>query len=294
MVNDIALSFDCEGDTLQAVLSTPAEGHAELGVLIVVGGPQYRVGSHRQFRLLAQELAQSGFAAMRFDVRGMGDSTGSQRDFEAIGPDILAALHAMQAAHPSLQRFVLWGLCDAASAALMHCADAAPSEHAPAIAGLVLLNPWVRSAQSLAQTHVKHYYSSRLRQADFWRKLLRGGVAFSALTGLMRNLRLALRKPSPTLGGSDRVLSFQSRMAQGWQSSQSPKLLILSGQDLTAQEFLAYAQSAADWKTLLNDPQLTRHDCPQADHTFSNHAARAEVASLTCQWLRQLSPRKAP
>jgi hypothetical protein len=43
-----------------------------------------------------------------------------------------------------------------------------------AIAGLVLLNPWVRSEVSLAQTHIKHYYGQRLLQGEFWRKLLSG------------------------------------------------------------------------------------------------------------------------
>ncbi len=51
---------------------------ARLGVLIVVGGPQYRVGSHRQFVLLARALAARGFAAMRFDCTGMGDSDGAR------------------------------------------------------------------------------------------------------------------------------------------------------------------------------------------------------------------------
>jgi alpha/beta superfamily hydrolase len=49
-------------------------------VLVIVGGPQYRAGSHRQFTLLARSLAEQGFAVLRFDYRGMGDSTGAMRD----------------------------------------------------------------------------------------------------------------------------------------------------------------------------------------------------------------------
>jgi len=61
------------------VVSVPGEADAaaaDTGVLIVVGGPQYRVGSHRQFVMLARFLADHGVPCMRFDYRGMGDVSG--------------------------------------------------------------------------------------------------------------------------------------------------------------------------------------------------------------------------
>src|SRR5690349_24048098 len=54
------------------------------GVLLVVGGPQYRVGSHRQFALLCRRLAGRGVPALRFDYRGMGDADGAARTFESV------------------------------------------------------------------------------------------------------------------------------------------------------------------------------------------------------------------
>src|SRR5258707_6492460 len=50
-----AFMFDCEGESLVGILSG-AGLPAGRGVLIVVGGPQYRAGSHRQFTLLARHL----------------------------------------------------------------------------------------------------------------------------------------------------------------------------------------------------------------------------------------------
>ncbi|KAB8057318.1 hydrolase 1, exosortase A system-associated, partial [Janthinobacterium violaceinigrum] len=58
---------------LVGILSLPA-APGPRGVLIVTGGPQYRVGSHRQFVLLARALAAQGVPVLRFDLRGMGDS----------------------------------------------------------------------------------------------------------------------------------------------------------------------------------------------------------------------------
>jgi hypothetical protein len=45
-------------------------------VVIIVVGPQYRAGLHRQFVSLARTLSTAGFLVLRYDYRGMGDSDG--------------------------------------------------------------------------------------------------------------------------------------------------------------------------------------------------------------------------
>ena len=90
-IQENTFSFSCEGSWLYGILSLPKEEVASRGVLIVVGGPQYRVGSHRQFTLLARDLAAHGVPVMRFDYRGMGDSEGDARDFEDINEDLCCA-----------------------------------------------------------------------------------------------------------------------------------------------------------------------------------------------------------
>ena len=106
---DAVLQFNCDRNALIGLLSLPDQAPSH-GVLIVVGGPQYRVGSHRQFTLLARDLAAQGIAAMRFDYRGMGDSEGALRNFDEVGDDVRAAVDAFFAALPSLKSVTLWGL----------------------------------------------------------------------------------------------------------------------------------------------------------------------------------------
>src|SRR5690349_14351227 len=86
-----AVFFQCQGEQLVGILSG-AEQPATRGVLILVGGPQYRAGSHRQFTLLARHLAEHGVPSLRFDYRGMGDSGGEVRSFEDVSPDIRCAI----------------------------------------------------------------------------------------------------------------------------------------------------------------------------------------------------------
>jgi exosortase A-associated hydrolase 1 len=279
-----AVMFPCGDESLVGILTAP-QAPCETGVLVVVGGPQYRAGSHRQFVLLARHLAAHGFAVLRFDCRGMGDSTGSPRSFEALSGDIDAAIDALQSRAPRVSRVVLWGLCDGASAALLYWHD----RHDVRIAGLCLLNPWLRSDASLARTHVKHYYLQRMRERQFWSKLLRGQVGAGALAGLVRNIRSAF--------GSARLpaampMPFQQRMAQAWHSFQHGILLLLSGEDYTAKEFLEYVHRDAAWRTALEHPRLQRRDMSGADHTFSRAEDRAHVETQTLAWLEALAAQR--
>ena len=279
-----AITFTCAGQTLVGILAAPlpagsvGPAHAT-GVVLIVGGPQYRAGSHRQFVLLSRALAAAGNPVLRFDYRGMGDSTGEQRDFLQVTPDIASAIDALQHHVPSVTQVALWGLCDAASAALLYCHDT----HDARVRGLCLLNPWVRSEATLARAHVKHYYADRLRQKEFWLKLLSGKVAITATRSLWRNLTLALRGSGP--GPSSAAQPFQARMAGAWKESDAGLLLLLSGKDYTAKEFLEFAAMDASWTGLLARPGVTRQDLPDADHTFSEEAARTQVEMLTIEWL---------
>ena len=272
--------FACAGDTLLGILAKP-ETPVETGVIVIVGGPQYRVGSHRQFVLLSRALAAAGYAVLRFDYRGMGDSEGQPRDFEAVSADIAAAIDALQERMPSVEQVALWGLCDGASAALLYCHET----HDPRVSGLCLLNPWVRSEASLARTQVKHYYVQRLMQKEFWTKLLSGNVALGALTGFAQKLRLSASDPSKS---KTQKQTFQQQMSAAWHDLPGQILLILSGDDYTAKEFLEHASAEAHWQDNLNHAKLTRHDIPGVDHTFSSAASRKLAEDVTPVWLSKL------
>lgn len=273
-----ATSFDCAGERLFGILARPNEA-ADTGVIVIVGGPQTRVGSHRQFTLLSRELAAAGFTTLRFDYRGMGDSTGDARDFEAVTPDIRAAIDALRNACPTVTKVVLWGLCDAA-AALLYCDETRD----PRLAGLCLLNPWVGSEATLAKTQVKHYYGQRLMQKEFWTKLLGGrlnigravGEFVSKLAQVSAGRGASAVSPAPT---------FQERMARGLKEFPG-SVLLLSGDDYTAKEFIEYTAAADSWRGLLARTGLTRIDIAGADHTFSSRAWRGTVESACVNWLQ--------
>jgi exosortase A-associated hydrolase 1 len=274
-MRDLALAFDCDGDSLYGVASVPP-APAERGVLIVVGGPQYRAGSHRQFTLLARALADQGIAAMRFDVRGMGDSEGSARPFEDIGADLDAAVTAFMQNVPKLREVVLWGLCDGASAAALYAARDAR------IKGLALLNPWVRTEAGAATATIKHYYRARLFDKTFWQKLASGKFDAGAAVRSAVQLAKTALAPAPAAG----TAALPDQVYLGLANFDGKLLVMLSGADLTAQEFQDASASTADWRALMAQPRVTRHLLDGADHTCSRRDWHDQIAAWTAAWLR--------
>jgi len=273
--------FPVAGEELLGIVAKP-EFPADHGVLIIVGGPQYRVGSHRQFLLLSRQLASEGHPSLRFDCRGMGDSGGAMRGFEETSEDIGAAISAFQLACPSVKCIILWGLCDAASAALLYFHTTRDLR----VVGMALLNPWVRSEASLAQTQIKHYYRQRLLQREFWAKLFNGEMhLLKSLRDLLKNVIQARGRPIPSAGSS---CPFQGQMAKGLRQFSGEVLLILSGQDYTAKEFLQFVRSNDAWSGLVDATNVRRIDIETADHTFSSKTLRLSVESATLTWLADL------
>jgi uncharacterized protein len=280
--SEAPLSFDCHGAQLLGILAKPVDTRP-LGVVIVVGGPQYRVGSHRQFVRLARRLAADGYPVLRFDCRGMGDSGGAPRPFDDIDDDIEAAIGTLCASVASVRGVALWGLCDAASAAAMYvaCRD-------PRVQGVALLNPWVRSEEGQAKAQLKHYYRARLTSTAFWSNLLSGRIAVkratSELAGSLWRMVRARRFPV-TAAGDGNAPRFQARMANGLEGFDLPTLVLLSGRDLTAREFADLAGADRTWRRLMQRPNVRCEELLTADHTFSNGDSRTQVERVTLEWL---------
>lgn len=283
---EIPLVFDCEGSRLMGIIAHPKHPHPT-AVVIVVGGPQYRAGSHRQFTLLARQLAEQGIASIRFDYRGMGDSEGDMRNFEAIDADIKAAIDTVMEQVPDIKKIVLWGLCDAASAALYY------GRTDLRVKGMVLLNPWVHTEAGAARARLKHYYLARLLSKAFWARLISGKVRLGETMGdLAKSTQHASidNASCPTTSGDPRHGSpgYILRMLNGLKQFKGKTRFILSGNDLTAQEFENLLSTEMSWRKSCAAPMVTISKLKEANHTFSNRYWRNQVADWSAELIQRI------
>ncbi|MBT0960588.1 hydrolase 1, exosortase A system-associated [Denitromonas iodatirespirans] len=290
-VNEIPSVFDCEGDALISVAHVPDTVKARGVLAIVAGGPQYRGGVGRLQVKLARELAADGIPVMRFDYRGLGDSEGAFRGFADVEADLRAALAHFRSLVPGMQEVVLWGGCDAASAILIN------AWKFPEVTGIMVGNPWVSNEDAGNAVMVKRHYSRRIREKEFWLKVLR--LQFNPLPALATvarmvagrlKQRLAPSRPTPAVAAGptpdDPAAPAVPRMRAGLARFKGDMLLLMSGQSLVSMEFDEIVAADAAWQQAMTAPRsVTRHDLPDADQTYSTLAARNEIIALARAWL---------
>lgn len=291
-----ALAFQCEGDELIGIVSVPdgADQAPETGLLIVVGGPQYRVGSHRLFVSLARLAARQGLAAMRFDHRGMGDGLGTTHTFESIVPELHAAIDALQQQVPTINKVVLWGLCDGASASCFY------ADLDPRVAGLILVNPWVHTQEGAAITHLRHYYRQRLLSRGLWMKLLSGKLprilpATRLAASVVRSRLMSLLQPRSARGSAaEHAHPLPLRMGHQLLHSGRPVAVALSDDDKVAREFEDQAWPTPTWQQVRDKQLLELVHLTQADHTVTSEEAAKRLCELSVSWAQQMAAKHSP
>ena len=100
----------------------------------------------QEYRFLSPALVEAGFRVVSLDLRGHGESSTGWSDYsaEAIGGDVLALIRHLDAA-----RVIVVGTSMAAGAAVW-----AAAEDPAAVAGVVLVGPFVRDVGSKAMQGV--------------------------------------------------------------------------------------------------------------------------------------------
>jgi exosortase A-associated hydrolase 1 len=244
------IAFSCGPDTLSGMLDC-ADAHGMTGLLIVSGGNEIRAGAFAGMAQLAARLAQeAGVPVFRYDRRGIGDSQGENTGWRASHDDMSAALVAFRTALPGMRRVVGFGVCDAASALMLHGA---------ALDGLVLVNPWTYDTDNDVRHSpgaLRRRYLAKLADPRALWRLLSGKVD---LGKLRRGLGAATQRHIAPSSIADLL---QSNLAH----FSGPVALLVAAGDRVGQRFLAL------WPN--DDARLQIN--PGSNHNFGEDAHSAD------------------
>jgi exosortase A-associated hydrolase 1 len=244
-------SIACMGETLLATLD---DAPGTVGLLIVTGGNETRSGAFAGQAQLAARIAAAGNPVLRFDRRGVGDSTGPNSGFTGSADDIAAALAAFRQAAPQITRVVAFGNCDAASALML---AGGAGCHA-----LALANPWTfeQADDGPPPAAIRQRYAAKLRNPRELLRLVTGGVSLRKLAG---GIRAALSPAAPPS-------SLAQDMQAGIADFSGPVHLLLAANDRTAQAYMATCPDRkADWQL-----------CKGAGHSFAEPHANEWLFSF--------------
>jgi len=262
------LAFACNGDML---IGTADVADAAAGLLIVTGGNELRCGPYGSHAELAQKISAAGFPVMRFDRRGVGDSSGYNAGFVQSSDDIAAAIAEFRSTFPRMKRVVAYGNCDAASALMLAQGKGCDA--------LVLANPWTFEPDAetepasepqpeMTPAVIRAHYLRRLTDPRALLRLLTGKVRIGQMAGSLVNAV----KPAPPPG------SLAQEMAAGLAQFSGSVALLIAEHDRTGQVFLSHWDAA--------DPRL--RICPKAGHSFVEPQARIWLQGQLLGALRSL------
>lgn len=180
-IEEEACRFGEEGH-LFGILSRSTPPGDKPAILMLNAGAIHHVGPNRLYATLSRQLAARGFACLRMDLEGLGDSV-LRTEGRENHPYPLNAIEDVDAAIEFLKqrgytRFVALGLCSGSHTAF-HAALRLP--HQP-IDELILINPWVFYwVEGMSLDTTRHFqdvaaYKKSMKDPARWKKLLRGEV----------------------------------------------------------------------------------------------------------------------
>lgn len=282
-LQELPVIIPCEGSAQVGVFHKSV-GAAKTGIVIVVaGGPQYRVGRARQLVIWARRLAGVGYPVLRFDYRGLGDSAGKFLGFENIDADIKSAIDELKVQAPDVENIILWGECNAASAIMMYAWQDLR------VNGMIICNPWVYDESTQAKTYIKYYYLKRLQEKSFWLKFFKGQFNIWKSITSIRDLWHRSKQPKTAQQQPSQdyhALTYQEKMLEGFSQFTGKTLLIKEALSLTGKEFELVVASSDRWQKAMKKNNIVHtSDQVRKSDNYSIIAYSQRLVEEAMQWL---------
>lgn len=280
-------------DVLFGVYNSPADRSSTAGIVCIHNGGYNMTAHHNQmWTRLCRQAAADGLHALRFDLTGTGDSTGTdvRNPYGQAADDTLAAVEWLQAR--GVERVVLVGTCRGAMIAL----GAAP--RTPGLAGVFLCAPAI---VKLSPDHngLEPWQAPTVRQAIMdglslrvARNLVADGeyrrfVAMRAGARLRRVAASRARSGRQVTEASPRPGGGRMYPLQWLAQQQVPVKVYLGRQDAHYRQ-LEEVRSGALGRLIDGSPSIDVEVEDGSVHRFINIAGQERFLSAVRQWALSL------
>ena len=271
------IAFRSGGRRLHGLLGAPARPEPRRrGVVLIHGWGGYRIGPHRLLVRTARDLRERGFATLRFDLRGRGDSEGDgpKTSLDDMIEDTLGAVRCLRdEAKPD--SIVMLGICSGANVAIGAATLDPDALRELALWSALPFQPEQRARQRLRRARAQlGRYARKVLRPGTWARLLKGDVD---LGGVGRSIAGdgAPRAAGPNLKDSARNLMAGLRVYRG-------RMLFVTGtKDAEGMEGHALFTRACR----VNGLDAAFHLVDGATHSFYAPAHTDAVISQTIGWL---------
>lgn len=267
------------------VVARPAHGERQrdgMAVVLLGAGLVHHVGPNRLTVRLARRLAALGLASLRFDHRGVGDSSpgvdGRPLDVSAI-EEAREAMDYLER-REGLRRFVLLGICSGAETALNTAREDARVVGVGMVNGGGQFTGTAWDAYEYARNQVRYYLRQAIFNPDSWRRALTGRIQYRLLLGsLLLRIRDRLAPPAEIASAaSDTARDVEQIVARGVQV-----LWVHSEGDSTRNYF--ETMFGKDASGLVASGRVRLEDIPYVDHTLTARHGQERFLDIVEHWL---------
>ena len=287
---------------LYGCLTQPSPG-AELAAVFVHGWSGIRGGPNRLFVHLARAMVEDGIPALRFDLRGRGDSGGNglETSLRTMAEDLEQAVEFARES-TGCSRVLLVGICSGANVAIGALDRVPPSS----VCGLLLYSVYPFSdgdsfGRDVGRTwHFLRVYRHKLGSADTWRRLFRGDIDFRSVFRVLfghfggsgkekpesetvQQAGTAAGKTAAATAEEGRFQSAPPTKALRALTPKLPALLVYGTSDPDAKAARKYYESYAEEHAL----PLRFEEISGADHNFSSRNWQDSLLALSRSFWRE-------
>jgi dienelactone hydrolase len=276
-MKEIALQFGPERNLVGTLTLPVSAAQRPLALILTGAGVIHRIGPHRINVKLARHLAQLGFASLRFDLAGQGDSRSAASSLGYTEQAVVDMRAAMDHVGRTIdvQRFAIAGICSGANNAF------AAAQTDTRVEALFLIDG-------------EHFSTSKTRIVR-WQRRIKGPILkaiapwLSKLTKAVVSRRGAAERDAAQAMAETRPFSEQQVYAQAMQALVEREVqtcLLFSGSLLTTYNYASQFQEVFAGHDFVK--QVEVQYCPEIDHTMTPRGAQQDLLNRVAAWALRL------